>query len=160
MASCTAPSQGSVPDPTALIGSAAPPATGRNLTGRGTLSLAELLGKPTAVVFWLNTCPHCRKALPQVNRLKSTLENGQVVTAAIDAHQRGPKGFETPSAAVKTLHLRLPTILVANDGAHTQWRVASTPTAYIIDSSGKITQVLQNADNLAQSIKDALAQTN
>jgi len=92
--------------------------------------------------------------------MRSTLENGQVVTAAIDAHQRGPKGFETPSAAVKTLHLRLPTILVANDVAQTQWRVASTPTAYVIDSSGNITQVLQSADNLARSIKDALARTN
>ena len=34
-----------------------------NLTGSGTLDLASSTGKPTAVVFWLNTCPHCQEAL-------------------------------------------------------------------------------------------------
>ena len=138
-----------------------PVTTGKDLVGGGTVTLASLLGKPTAVVFWLNTCPHCRKALPEINRLRSKLPAGeQVVTAAIDAGLRGPKGFETPAAAVKTLRLKLPTILVANDVAQKQSRVAATPTAYIIDSNGRISQVLQpGSTDLAKTITKALART-
>jgi len=144
-----------------LIGSAPPVTTGKNLTGKGTLSLTSLLGKPTAVVFWLHTCPHCRKALPQINRLRSGLQGGQVVTAAIDTGFRGPRGYATPAAAVKTLRLKLPTILVADNVAQQEWLVAATPTAYIIDSAGVITQVLQpdskhSLDRLAEDIKTAL----
>jgi thiol-disulfide isomerase/thioredoxin len=160
--SCTAPGRPAAPDPTTLIGSAPPATTGKNLTGKGSLSLATLLGKPAAVVFWLNTCPHCRKALPEINRLRSKLgADAQLVTAAINAGLKGPKGFETPAAAVKTLHLRIPTMLVANNVAMKKWLVASTPTVYIIDSSRVVTQVLQPtpSDNLADQIESALAQT-
>jgi thiol-disulfide isomerase/thioredoxin len=138
-----------------------PTTTGKNLTGNGTLSLSALLGKPTAVVFWLNSCPHCQKALPAINRMSSSLESGQVVTAAIDAGIKGPKGFETPAAAVKTLRLKVPTILVANNVALNEWHVAATPTAYIIDSGGVITKVLQPKapEKLAGDIKRALANT-
>ena len=83
------------------------------------------------------------------------------MTAAIDAGIRGPKGFATPAAAAKTLHLTMPTILVANDVALNQWHVAATPTAYIIDSEGLITQVIQpdNTKTLADEINTALAET-
>jgi thiol-disulfide isomerase/thioredoxin len=159
--SCQAPGS-STSAPTALIGSTPPPTTGKNLTGGGILSLSTLLGKPTAVVFWLNSCPHCQEALPAINRLPSSLKGSQVVTAAIDAGIKGPKGFETPVAAVKTLRLKVPTILVANNVAQNEWHVARTPTAYIIDSGGVITQVLQpkSAQSLAGDIKHALAETN
>jgi len=145
----------------ALIGSPPPTTTGKDLTGSGTVSLSSLLGEPTAVVFWLNSCPHCQKALPAINRLSSRLNGEQVVTAAIDAGVKGPKGFETPAAAVKTLRLRAPTILVANDVAKNEWHVATTPTAYIIDSAGVIAQVLQPSapDHLARDIRAALAKT-
>jgi thiol-disulfide isomerase/thioredoxin len=121
------------------------------------------LGKPTAVVFWLNTCPHCRKALPLINRLPAQLGPGkQVVTAAIDARLKGPKGFAAPVAAARTLRLTLLTILVAKDVARTQWRVAVTPTAYIMSSGRVITHVLQSdsPQTRAGDIKTALAQTN
>ena len=160
--SCAAPGASSGSDPTTLIGSMPPATEGKDLTGTGTLTLSSLLGKPTAVVFWLNSCPHCRAALPAINKLGSHLGSGeQIVTAAINAGLKGPKGFETPAAAVKTLRLRLPTVLVANDVAQRQWLVASTPTAYVINSRGVITQVLQPSDaaKLAEKISSALAET-
>ena len=157
---CQAPGA-STPGPSAVVGSRPPDTTGKNLTGSGTLSLATLLDKPTAVVFWLNSCPHCQKALPAINRLASGLEGSQVVTAAIDAGIKGPKGFETPAAAVKTLRLRLPTILVANKVAQDDWHVTTTPIAYVIDSAGVITQVLQpkSTQTFAGDIKRALVKT-
>jgi hypothetical protein len=83
------------------------------------------------------------------------------MTAAIDAGLKGPKGFTTPSAAVKTLRLTLPTILVANDVAQKPWQVAATPTAFILSSYGVVEQVLEPGKtvDLAGAIEDALAGT-
>jgi thiol-disulfide isomerase/thioredoxin len=160
--SCPAPGRSPTVDPTSLIGSKPPATSGKNLNGKGTLTLASLLGRPTAVVFWLNTCPHCRTALRQANRLRSSLgSDKQLVTAAINAELKGPKGFATPAAATKTLHLQVPTILVAQRVARNQWHVGATPTTFIIDSNGVITQVIQpeDAGSLAGEIQSALAQT-
>ena len=161
---CETPNTEDTRDPTTLIGTEAPSISGKNLVaGKGTLTLASLLGKPTAVVFWLNICPHCIAALPEVNRLRSTVGPGaQIVTASIDAGLKGRKGYSTPTAATKTMRLRVPTILVGDAVAKKQWQVAATPTAFIIDSSGVITQVLQGDDgdtSLAEGIRQALAAT-
>ena len=160
---CEGPGAADSRDPTTLIGVKAPSLSGKSLGGgKGTLTLAPMLGKPTAVVFWLNTCPHCIEALPEVNRLRSTVSPAaQIVTASIDAGLKGPKGYSTPAAAAKTMHLRVPTILVSDAAAKERWRVAGTPTAFIIDSSGVITQVLQGDDDssLADAIRQALAAT-
>ena len=130
------------------------------MAGKGTIKLASLLGRPTAVMFWLNTCPHCRDALRQLNGLRFG-PGQQILTAAINAGQKGPKGFRTPAAATKTLHLKIPTVLVANKAARNQWRVAATPTTFIIDSGGVITQVIQpdDASYLATEIQAAVDQT-
>ena len=113
------------------------------------------------MVFWLNSCPHCQKALPAIDRLAPKLHGAQVVTAAINAGIKGPKGFETPEAAVKTMRLTVPTILVANGVAQNEWHVTATPTAFIIDSAGTVTRVLQpkSSEQLAAEIERALAST-
>jgi thiol-disulfide isomerase/thioredoxin len=164
-ATCEAPTTSIGRDPTSLVGSQAPPTSGKNLTtGKGTINLADLLGKPTAIVFWLHTCPHCLEALPKVNRLRSGVgPHAQIVTAAIDAGLSGHrKGYRTPAAATKTMRLRVPTILVPNHVASDSWQVAGTPTAFIIDSSGVIIKVIEGDDdsNLADEIRSALAATN
>jgi thiol-disulfide isomerase/thioredoxin len=158
--SCPAPAaKGSGPG--SMVGQPAPSTVGPNLTGTGTLDLAAVSGKPTAVVFWLNTCPHCQAALPAVNRLAAKLgPDRQIVTAAIDIGAKGSKGFETPAAAVKTLGLEMPTVLVTRDLAD-RWKVSSTPTAFVVDSGGTIRRVLVPSDpaQLAKDLGRALRQT-
>ena len=159
--SCDAPAA-SGSGPRALIGQAAPTTVGTNLTGSGTLDLASLRGKPTAVVFWLNTCPHCREALPGVVKLAANLgTDRQIVTGAIDLGAKGPKGFETPAAAVKTLGLTMPTVLVPDDVARNQWKIAQTPTVFLIDSGGTIRDVIVPNDpkQLAKLVDRALQKT-
>lgn len=157
--SCEAPGPSGI-DPNSLIGSNAPALSGKNLTGKGTLDLSSIITRPTAVVFWLNSCPHCRKAMPDVNRLgKKIGPNAQIVSVAINAGHKGPKGYETPKAAAKTMHLTIPTIL-APESQTRAWQVASTPTAFILDSNGVITQVIEfGSGNLPLLINRDLDQT-
>jgi hypothetical protein len=79
------------------------------------------------------------------------------------------KGFATPAAAIKTLHLTMPTVLydatAALNPAPGQWAVRETPTVYVINPGGVITTVLQanlesSGDIPVSQINRALAQTN
>ena len=159
---------GSTPDPSVLVGAKAPPLAGPNIAGPGQVDLAKYHGKPVVVVFWLNTCPHCRRDLPKIDAYQRKLgKQAQIIGAALNRPDvRGPKGFETPAAAVKTMHLTIPTVLYDSDAALNpspgEWSVAQTPTAYIVDQAGLITSVLQpdsNGEVTVSEINRALAAT-
>ena len=139
--SCTAPTSGSNFDPRRLIGTA-PTLSGKSLIDTSAFELSALQGTPVAVVFWLNTCPHCRVVMPKVNKYGANVGSGDaVVAAAIDAGLRGDKGYETPAAATKTLRLTIPTALVSAAAAN-EWQVAQTPTGFVLDSNGVVTAVI------------------
>jgi len=139
--------------PRSLIGTPAPATVGTNLTGSGTIDLADSNGEPTAVVFWLNTCPHCQATLPGVEALSRKLGNaGQILTGAIDLGAKGADGFETPAAAVKTLKLSMPTALITRELAD-QWKIDSTPTAFVVDAQGTIRAVVLPSEDPAQFTK-------
>ncbi|MEY2417349.1 MAG: hypothetical protein QOG90_29 [Actinomycetota bacterium] len=147
-------------DPKDLVGAPAPAITGKNLTGPGELSLASYVGKPTAVVFWLNSCPHCQHDMPGINALQQSIgDSVQIVAVAIDAGLKGGKGFETPAAAAKTLKLTVPTILEPRAQADGDWHLASVPTAFILDARHNVVSVITrgNSDkNIAPDIRRAL----
>jgi thiol-disulfide isomerase/thioredoxin len=141
----------------ALVGHPAPALRGRNLTGSGTFDLSSLAGKPVAVVFWLNTCPHCRAAMPSINGLQSQLgTSARIVSVAIKPNigsaktLKGPPGYETPQAAIKTMRLTIPTVLLTASqtfyARRGHWQVTQTPTAFIVDSHGTVVTALQPDD--------------
>ena len=154
------------PNPAALTGMKAPSLSGPNLAGKGQVDLTKYLGKPVVVVFWLNTCPHCQRDLPKINAYQQRLgKHAQIISAAMSSSMRGRKGFETPQAAIKTMHLTIPTVLYSSNAALNappgQWSVSSTPTAYVIDRAGTIRVVLQpdgNGEVTVKAINGALAE--
>jgi len=126
--------------PRSLIGTPAPATVGTNLTGSGTIDLADSNGEPTAVVFWLNTCPHCQATLPGVEALSRKLGNaGQILTGAIDLGAKGADGFETPALITRELA--------------DQWKIDSTPTAFVVDAQGTIRAVVLPSEDPAQFTK-------
>ena len=157
-AACAAPGSPASRRPASLVGKPAPPLSGPSLVTAGTVDLAPLVTKPTAVVFWLNTCPHCQREMPKLERLATSLAPGTpIVSASIDAGFDGPKGYETPAIAAKSMHLTMPTVLVSELQADT-WQVRSTPTAFILDADGNVDAVIQlGSGNFAARIKRGLA---
>ena len=139
--SCAAPQSRSNFDPRRLIGTT-PTLSGKNLIGAEPFDVTAMRGTPVAVVFWLNTCPHCQSVMPKVNRLGENVSpDSVVVAAAIDAGLRGEKGYQTPAAATKTMRLTIPTVLVASAAAD-EWQVAGTPTGFVLDANGKVIAVV------------------
>jgi thiol-disulfide isomerase/thioredoxin len=139
--SCAAPKSRSAFDPRRLIGTT-PTLSGKNLIGTEPFDVTALRGTPVAVVFWLNTCPHCQAVMPKVNKLGENVSpEAVVVAAAINAGLRGEKGYQTPAAATKTMRLTIPTVLVASAAAD-EWQVVGTPTAFVLDANGMVTAVV------------------
>jgi thiol-disulfide isomerase/thioredoxin len=140
-------SQG-VPTPAAqsLVGSAAPDLSGDSLVGDGQLDLASMTGKPTVVVFWLPSCPHCQETMPALDAAWPQVEDrANVLTVGLSQADTGSspqEGFESPEAFVETTGLSLPTI-VADAATETErWRIESVPTVYLLDAGHVIRSVL------------------
>ena len=139
--SCAAPKSRSNFEPRRLIGTT-PTLTGKELIGTEAFDVTALRGTPVAVVFWLNTCPHCQAVMPKVNKLGEDVSpEAVVIAAAIDAGLRGEKGYQTPATATKTMRLTIPTVLVASAAAD-EWQVAGTPTGFVLDADGIVTAVV------------------
>ena len=135
------------PDPRGLIGTTPPPLSGPNLTGVGETGIESFVGKPMAIVFWVNTCPTCRETMPHLDALQVKLGSAaQIFSVAIHdpaADGEGERGFETPTAATKTMNLHIPTIIQERAKADSDWRLAHLPTAFVLDSRHTVVDVVQ-----------------
>ncbi len=140
-----------------MVGSIAPALSGDDLTGTGVTDLADLTGKPTAVVFWLNTCPHCHEQLPEIEAAWPELsaDYNVLTVGMLHPSEPGEAGYETLAAAVETMGLTMPTIDGEFDALSSQWTFDSVPVVYILDDELLIEDVL-TGDNLAEKMATSL----
>jgi hypothetical protein len=95
--------------------------------------------------------------MPQVQALADKLGSStQFVSAAIDDPEfngEGPAGYNTPQEFVTTARLTMPTILTPRERTDADWNLRAVPTAYFIDSGGKVVDSLEapfTIDDLAR----------
>jgi thiol-disulfide isomerase/thioredoxin len=141
-----------------MIGEQAPELSGDDLTGTGVDDLADLSGKPTAVVFWLNTCPHCQDGLPAIQAAALDLEEKYNILTVGMANEdaEGEPGFETPEAFVESVGLTLPTVAYTWDRAKADWRISQVPTVFILDDQHRIEDVIGAEEDLVGAIETSL----
>ena len=130
----------------ALVGNLAPALSGPSLTGDGSLDLTSMSGKPTVVVFWLNTCPHCQAFVPELQRAWPAVANKANILFAGMPHPDGtvktPAGYESPEAFVATTGLTLPTLKADWDTATASWKFDTVPAVYVLDASGVVRKAM------------------
>lgn len=145
-------------DPVSLIGTPAADLQGVDLTGAGVTDLATLAGKPTAVVFWLNTCPHCQDGLPAIQDAWTELaSDNNILTVGINnLDAKGPAGYEDTSAFVASTGLTLPTIQHTWEEAQANWQVGGVPTIFILNGEQIIEDVLIGSEDLVSRMKTSL----
>jgi hypothetical protein len=146
------------PNPESLIGAPAPELEGADLTGTGINELASLVGKPTAVVFWLNTCPHCQESLPVIQDAWADFatENNILTVGMKNVDMEGPAGFESPEAFILSTGLTLPSIEYTWEQAQSGWSVAGVPAIFILNSEHVVEDVLLGSDDLVRLLGSAL----
>jgi cytochrome oxidase Cu insertion factor (SCO1/SenC/PrrC family) len=133
-----------------LIGRPAPPLSGVDLTGTGVTQLAELSGKPTAVVFWLNTCPHCQNELPRVEAAWPALSGkANVLTVGmLNPSVAAEPPYDTTAGFVAASGLTMPTIDVAWADVADAWGLQGVPTTFVLDSAHVVRHVYLGEGNL------------
>ena len=145
-------------NPMSLIGTQAPELTGNDLTGTGVDDLTDLNGEPTAVVFWLNTCPHCQDSVPAIQDAWEELEGKyNILTVGMtNEDAEGDPGFETPEAFVTSTGLTLPTVANTSQQAQADWSVSGVPITFILSDQHLIEDVIEGDDDLVNRIQTSL----
>ena len=143
-------------DPESMIGSAAPTLQGSDLTGTGINDLADLSGKPTAVYFWLNTCPHCQEGIVDLMEAWPDMaDRFNILTVGMaNPDLAGDPGFETVEAFVTSTGLTLPTIESTWAQAQADWDLNQVPMVYILDPDQVIVAVVSGGTVIR--VRDAL----
>lgn len=140
-----------------LIGSAAPALAGPDLTGTGVTDLASLQGKPTAVVFWLNTCPHCQTELPEIQAAwPAVADEANILTVGmLNPDVAGEPPYETTQAFVATTGLTLPTIEYDAYDAVENWGLEGVPAIFVLDRDHVVRAVFLGEGHIAE-VEEAL----
>ena len=115
-------------------GEAAPKFTAPLLLGDGSLSLAELEGRPVVLNFWASWCPPCRDEAPLLRRAHEVYGD-RVAIVGVDV-----KDSRTDAAAFAERYgLDYP--LVRDDGSiYADYGLTGQPETFFIDSEGTIVE--------------------
>jgi peroxiredoxin len=140
-----------------LVGSDAPALTGADLTGTGVTTLASLEGKPTAVVFWLNTCAHCQNEIPQIQAAWPELaDRANILTVGLlNPDVAGAPPYESTQAFVEATGLTLPTIDYDPYEAVENWGLEGVPAVFVLDEDHVVRAVFLGEGHMAE-ISEAL----
>jgi cytochrome c biogenesis protein CcmG/thiol:disulfide interchange protein DsbE len=122
------------------------------------VTLASLRGKPAAINFWASWCAPCKKEAPDLERVAGLLRGR--------ARLVGVNWTDATGAArsyVDQYHLTFPNLIDPDGVAGNAYGLRGLPTTFILDSQGKITDVLQgpqSAESLMQALRLASDQPN
>jgi thiol-disulfide isomerase/thioredoxin len=110
----------------------APPLSLPTLEG-ARVSLEDLKGKPTLLVFWAPWCGVCAAEADNLARVQRLLgDRARVVTVAT-----GYERLDEVQRYVVRHEIALPVLLDGHRAAR-DWRVSAFPTAFVLDEDGQI----------------------
>jgi peroxiredoxin len=116
-----------------LVGTAAPYFNLSDLAGQK-VSLADFRGHPIVVNFWQLSCPPCVQELPHFQEVYSSNPNAIILTIAIG-------NSSTLSNFVSENNYGFPVLPDIDGAVAASYGVRYTPTTFLIDSTGRITDV-------------------
>jgi methylamine dehydrogenase accessory protein MauD len=121
------------PEPRTLaVGEPAPALALPDLEGR-TITLGELQGSPTLVLFWSPTCGFCQKMLPDLKKWERKRPAGAPGLLVVST------GTVEANAA---MGLASPVVLDADGSAMRAFGATGTPMAVLVDARGRIASPL------------------
>lgn len=117
------------------------------------VTLASLRGKPVAINFWASWCTPCHQEAPDLERVARSL-HGSARLVGVDWND----GSGAARSYVSQNHLTYPNLVDSDGVAGNDYGLNGLPTTFILDSQGRITDVLrgpQSAETLLQALHSA-----
>jgi cytochrome c biogenesis protein CcmG/thiol:disulfide interchange protein DsbE len=100
-------------------------------------TLASLHGSPAAINFWASWCEPCRKEAPELQRLSSAPGGTQVVGVDYSDSEGNARSF------IRDHQLSYPMLRDPDGKVGDSYGVTGLPTTAILDSRGRIVQLLR-----------------
>ncbi len=97
-------------------------------------SMSDYRGRLVVLDFWASWCPHCRNAMPAMQRLHDEYESDKVAILAINCRERDRID---PVQFVRDLGFDYP-ILVDSGTVAPRYRVQGIPAFFVIDPDGRL----------------------
>jgi thiol-disulfide isomerase/thioredoxin len=97
-------------------------------------SLSEMLGRTTLVVFFFPTCKFCNAAFPDIQKLHDSYKDRGLSIVWINAVPEE----EALIAAWRSKHGYTVPILLGGHSVQGDYKLAMTPTHYLLDSQGRV----------------------
>jgi thiol-disulfide isomerase/thioredoxin len=116
------------------------------------INMQDLKGKKVFVNLWASWCPPCRREMPSIEKLASSVDSSKVrfVMLSLDDN------FDKARAFVKQQKLSLPIYYPAGN-LPGLFNVNSIPTTFIFDESGKLAKRIDGGDDYdSQSYRELL----
>jgi cytochrome c biogenesis protein CcmG, thiol:disulfide interchange protein DsbE len=141
-----------VEEPTGA-GVPAPEWTLEDLAG-GSVSLADLRGRPVVIDFWATWCTPCEFQIPVLNQLEERYgDRVEVIGIAVDVDGREAVA---PFAAARGITYR---VLLGDEGLAQRYGAVGFPSLYVIRADGSIDSShvgLVEPEALAEAVEAAL----
>lgn len=129
----TKPSSNSV-TASPLIGKAAPPVSGRSITGTGSYTLSGYIGKWVLLNFSASWCVPCRQETPQLLAFQN--QHAASGDATVFAVEFDPSDTSNLAAFLASSHATWPAI--SDPAAEVAYGVTGIPESYLIDPAGSV----------------------
>lgn len=98
------------------------------------VTLADLRGQPTVIVFWTAWCPVCREEAPHINELAAQFEPRGVRVLGINIKDSQAR----TEAGIKDFGIRYPVLRDADATTARRYKVTGTPTIVFLDKQGVV----------------------
>jgi len=121
------------------IGNVAPDFTLQSVDGKS-ITLSDFRGKTVLLNFWLSSCEACVSELPHLQTASDNRTNQQVIIIAINCGESN----QTVHSIVDPLKPSFPMLLDPEGTVCTEYK-RGAPTAFLIDSSGIIREIKDDA---------------
>jgi thiol-disulfide isomerase/thioredoxin len=114
------------------------------------VTLASLRGEPAAINFWASWCAPCQKEAPDLEHVGRLLR-GRARLVGVNWED----GTNAAHSYVDQYHLTFPNLIDPDGVVGNAYGLHGLPTTFILDSQGKITDVLpgpQSAESLMRAL--------
>ena len=136
----------------------APPFTGQEIHGGGSISLSDYRGKVVFIDFWASWCPPCLASLPAYDKMYQELGNTEFEFIAINVDEDTEDGI----FFLEDHPVSYPVLADPEGEIGIPYRVRSLPVSFLLDREGRIVQSFRSYQpgdeiDIRQQIENLLA---
>jgi peroxiredoxin len=122
------------------------------------IRLSDYQGKILLLTFWATWCPHCRRQITAMEKLRASYQKNNIEMLAISVDK---EGWKIVAPYLEEHKLLLP-VAIADARMQQQYRVdGGIPLSYIINQDGRVVKDFRGAldEEILQKLNDAIARS-